>query len=167
MPCEYSITHCTHVLTRHLGVPYSTVLHKLGASSFVPFKYPAILFRRLGHINAPKLSDSDYSDYSVVEGLRLMSQLKYVYFLLSSITLPPHMLNTDRRSPPPPPAPRHHPPLRPSPSPQIQTGIWAKWPPNPPKDQLARRRNARVHTPEFRRPPDPRLRGFARRSESR
>ena len=89
MPCEYSITHCTHVLTRHLGVPYSTVLHKLGASSLVPFKYPAILFRRLGHINAPKLSDSDYTDYSVVEGLRLMSQLKYVYFLLSPIPFPP------------------------------------------------------------------------------
>jgi ribonuclease-3 len=40
--------------------------------SLAPFKYPATLFRRLGHTAAPNLSDNDL----VIEGLRLMSQLK-------------------------------------------------------------------------------------------
>jgi len=64
-----------------LGRSYSTVLRK-GASSLALFKYPTILFRRLGHSIAPNLSDNDSAD---IEDLRLMSLLKFVYFLLTPI----------------------------------------------------------------------------------
>lgn len=87
-----------------LGRSYSTVLRK-GASSLALFKYPTILFRRLGHSIAPNLSDNDSAD---VEDLRLMSLLKFVYFLLSPRSPPLPMLVTDWRSPASPSSPSSH-----------------------------------------------------------
>ena len=130
-----------------LGRPHRTVLHQLGASSLAPFKYPAILFRHLSQSVAPNPSDQ-YYDFSVIEGLRLMSLLKCVHFPLPTL-IPPFLCPTLTLTgfPRLPCLPLLIIPLPPSPSPQTQTGIRAQWPSANPKDQLARRRDARLHTP--------------------
>ena len=145
------------------------MLHKLGASSLAPFKYPTIIFRRPTHSTAPKRSDQ-YYDSTVIEGLRLMSLLKCVHFLLTP-SPPPLLCSTmtltgaPRHPACPASSPSPFPP--PPPPPQIQTRVRAHGPPAPPKDQLTRSRDPRLHTPEFCCSSDPRLRRFSRRSESR
>lgn len=98
-----------------LGRSPSTVLYNLGVSSLAPFKYPSTLFRRLGHTVTPNLSDND----SVIEGLRLMSQLKYVHPLSD----PPFLCSTltgASRLPPPASPPTLPPPFPPLPLPKCR-----------------------------------------------
>ena len=144
-----------------LGRPHSTV-YRVGASSRATFKYSAVLLQRRHDFRVvlkPKPSEHDAkSIQDTIEGLRLMSLLKCVHFLLFLTQAPLTKLDSG--------VPRHRHTSTP-PSPTIQARVWPQWPPPPPQDQLIRHRDACVHAPQFRRPPDPRIRGLARRSEPR
>lgn len=144
-----------------LGRPHSTV-YRVGASSRATFKYSAVLYQRRHDFRVvlkPKPSEHDAkSIQDTIEGLRLMSLLKCVHFLLFLILVPSPSSTLAFPATATPPLP---------PSPTIQARVWPQWPPPPPQDQLIRHRDACVHAPQFRRPPDPRIRGLARRSEPR
>lgn len=68
-PQPYARLGHTHSLT-----------YKVGASSLLKYKYPPVPRRRLGHTAASTLSDHDLKAIQdTLEGLRLMSLLKYVH----------------------------------------------------------------------------------------
>ncbi|KAH9999990.1 hypothetical protein BJV77DRAFT_505873 [Russula vinacea] len=116
-------------LTRHWASPHSTV-HRAGASSLATFKYAVIPYR--GHYSSvaptPILSDHDSKAIQdTLEGLRLMSLLKCVHFLLLLLLLTAVLPMLNSRVPPACPS---SPAL---PLPAIQTRLWTRRPPAPPE----------------------------------
>ena len=132
-----------HSLSLH--TPWASPRIKLptrgGASSLATFKYHLAVSRRCASTNPSDHDSKAIQD--IFEGLLLMSLLRY----LSVLSLPLSSSQT------------HNDPAKPR--------LWTRWPSQTPKDRIGRNRDAHLHAPQLRCPPDPCFRGLSRRSEPR